>query len=108
MTIQLLELDISYPVAWLESLLCQNYMRFSPSIAVVRECGTDFLQPTSTPLLVRTIRQNAKIPAGIRCVHTRLSESRLTLPSEQFVQFYYKTFDENRAGLSSLYVCDPI
>lgn len=24
---------------------------------------------------------------------------------EQFVAFYYKTFDENRANLSSLYVC---
>jgi hypothetical protein len=33
--------------------------------------------------------------------------TRLTFASEQFVQFYYKTFDENRAGLSQLYVCDP-
>jgi len=24
--------------------------------------------------------------------------------TEQFVQFYFKTFDENRAGLASLYV----
>jgi hypothetical protein len=32
-------------------------------------------------------------------------DPRLTFASEQFVQFYYKTFDENRAGLASLYVC---
>jgi hypothetical protein len=25
--------------------------------------------------------------------------------SEQFVEYYYKTFDENRAALAPLYVC---
>ena len=31
---------------------------------------------------------------------------RLTHAPEQFVEFYYKTFDGNRAGLGALYVCD--
>lgn len=35
-------------------------------------------------------------------------ESLLSPAPEQFVEFYYKTFDENRAGLASLYVCDPV
>ncbi|CAN9174146.1 unnamed protein product [Alternaria alternata] len=26
--------------------------------------------------------------------------------AQQFVEFYYKTFDGNRAGLGALYVCD--
>jgi hypothetical protein len=27
--------------------------------------------------------------------------------AEQFVQFYYDTFDTNREGLAALYVCAP-
>jgi len=28
-------------------------------------------------------------------------------PAEQFVEFYYKTFDDNRNNLAALYVCSP-
>ena len=35
------------------------------------------------------------------------SNPGLTDRAEQFVDFYYKTFDENRANLAALYVTSP-
>ena len=65
-------------------------------------------QPTSTPSLVRTTGHSKHNPTDILSTIASSIRPRLTLAPEQFVQFYYKTFDENRAGLGALYVCDSI
>jgi len=66
------------------------------------------LQPTSTPSPVCTTGYSKHNPADILSTIAPSIKPRLTLAPEQFVQFYYKTFDENRAGLGALYVCDSI
>ena len=33
--------------------------------------------------------------------------ARNLAPTEQFIEFYYNTFDADRKGLASLYVCVP-
>jgi len=65
-------------------------------------------QPTSTPSPVCTTGYSKHNPADMLSAIAPSIRPRLTLAPEQFVQFYYKTFDENRAGLGALYVCDSI
>ena len=54
----------------------------------------------------RLQRHRSYVPPIARQVAT--VESLLSRTLEQFVQFYYETFDKNRPGLAALYVCDSL
>jgi hypothetical protein len=74
------------------------------------------LWPCAPGLTIRSFRGSwqyvfSKALRAVNCRHSSLRrtlcrEPRLISIPEQFVEYYYKTFDENRAGLQPLYVCD--
>lgn len=56
------------------------------------------LQHHSSYVIIRLANQS------LAYQRSRLYQSYLTILKEQFTEFYYKTFDENRAQLHALYV----